>query len=108
ARYGAHTPTNTSSASQTITSTTSGCASATSPITARVLTLLTFAATDVAGNRETIRSESIVVGSGDDRLGWACAGPTPSFAMPTHGTLVVSGTVAVNGITSTFSKTIAF
>jgi hypothetical protein len=89
---------------QTITSTTVNGASTQQSITRNGLTTLTFAATDVAGNIETTKSESVlVVGP------LACAAPTPaSFTFPTHGTLVISGTVTTGGTTIPFNQTVNF
>lgn len=36
----------------------------------------------------------------DDKLPSACATPTPSFGLPTHGSLVLTGTLTVNGQTT--------
>jgi hypothetical protein len=44
------------------------------------VTTLTYAATDLAGNQEPSRSQSIVVSAG-----FACAGPTPTFSLPSTG-----------------------
>lgn len=75
------------------------------------LSTLTFAATDVVGNRESTQSQStgvVIIGRGDDGVTFGCAAPTPVFAMPAHGTLVVSGTATGVGFTVPFSKTILF
>lgn len=96
------------SGAQTIASTTVNGASANPSITALGLTTLTFAAKDVAANNEATKSESVVVGTGDDHFRFACAAPTPTFVIPTHGSVVVTGTVTINGTTSPFSKTITF
>ena len=51
----------------------------------------------------------MVVGTGaDDKLPFACAAPTPGFSLPPHGSLVLTGTLTVNGQTKTFSKTVKF
>jgi hypothetical protein len=93
---------------QTIPSTTVNVASAQVSITNNGLTTLTYAAKDVAGNQEATKSESILVGRADNTLGFACAAPTPTFTIPTHGSLAVSGTVTTGGITLPFSATITF
>jgi hypothetical protein len=94
---------------QTIASTTVNGASATTPlISNNGLTTLTFAAKDVAGNQEATKSESILSGRGDDGLAYACAAPTPTFTIPTHGSISATGTVVINGTTYPFSKTVSF
>lgn len=76
-------------------------------LTAPGRTTLTYAATDVAGNEEAQKSLSVVVGRGDDDgVRFACAAPTPSFALPAHGTLLLAGTITTNGQTVPFSKTV--
>ena len=94
--------------SKPITATTVNGMSAQTTITASGLTTLSFAATDMAGNPEGTKSESVIIGFGEDRVGFGCAMPTPNFATPTHGTLAVKGTVTVYGVTYPFSKTITF
>ena len=79
------------------------------PISAAGLTTLTYSATDTTGNQEASKSLSMFVGSVDNgKTLLACAAPTPTFALPAHGTLVLTGTVTVNGLTSSFSKTFKF
>jgi len=95
------------SGAQPINSTTVNGASTQPMITATGLTTLTYAALDVAGNREAIKNQSIVVGRGDDGFAYACAA-TPSFAVPLHGMLVVTGAVTANGKTFQFKKSITF
>ncbi len=91
------------SGAQTIVSTTVDGATARPSITALGVTTLTYAATDVAGNQEATRSESVIVG-GD----LACAGPTPTFSLPRHGTLQLNGTATANGRTYFFNRSISF
>jgi hypothetical protein len=93
---------------QTIASTTVNGASAQPSITANGLTTLTYAAKDVAGNSEATKSESVLVGRADNFIGFACASPTPTFTIPDHGKLVVSGTITSSGITLPFNQTITF
>jgi hypothetical protein len=94
---------------QIIASTTVNGASATTPlISNNGLTTLTFAAKDVAGNQEATKSESILAGRGDDGFAYACAAPTPTFTIPTHGSVAASGTVVISGQTYPFSKTISY
>ena len=80
------------SGAQTIPPTTVPEASTMTLVSTAGQTTVTVAATDVAGNREATHSESVIVQAGPAGTGFACAGQTPtSFAMPAHGTLVVTG-----------------
>jgi hypothetical protein len=77
------------------------------PITATGPTILTYGATDKAGNQGPAGSETIFVAALDQSgQPFACAAPTPAFQIPRHGTLIVTGTVTVNGHTSSFTKTV--
>jgi hypothetical protein len=49
-----------------------------------------------------------VVGRSDDGITYGCAAPTLTFAMPAHGALAISGTLAVNSVTDPFHKTVTF
>ncbi len=91
------------SGAQSIPATTLSGASAQPAITTPGLTTLTYAATDAAGNKGASQSESVIVG-----LGFACAGPTPTFSLPQHGTLLVTGTATSNGKSAPFSQSIPF
>jgi hypothetical protein len=73
------------------------------------MTTLTFHATDVAGNQEPTKSESaVIVGVGEDGIGYGCAMPTVTFTPPAHGTAAVQGTVTFNGLVFPFSKNITY
>ncbi|MBV9543602.1 MAG: hypothetical protein JOY61_04430, partial [Chloroflexi bacterium] len=58
---------------------------------------------DVAGNQEHTTSQSTIIGAG-----YACSGPSPSFSMPAHGTLLMTGAAASNGQSYPFSANIPF
>lgn len=100
---GVGTLTYAASGAQTVAPTTVAGGSSELHIIDAGLTTLTFAATDKVGNAEVTRSESIIVGRG-----FACAGPTPTFSLPAHGTLDVAGTATTGSKTSPFSLSRAF
>lgn len=78
-------------------------------VSAARLSILTYTVSDVAGNQEATRSLSVFVGVGRTtscRL--AFAAPTPTFGLPIHGSLVLTGTLAVNGQSKSFTKTVKF
>lgn len=77
-------------------------------VTAAGLTTLRYAAADIAGYQEAAKSLSILVGTAQDGGAFACAAPTPGFTLPAHGTLLVEGTVTVNGTTRPFKTKVRF
>ncbi|MBV9170099.1 MAG: hypothetical protein JOZ81_08455 [Chloroflexi bacterium] len=92
-----------SSGAQSIPSTTLNAITAEVSITAPGMTTLTASATDVAGNVAPKQSEAVFVASG-----FGCAGPTPGFNLPQHGTVVLTGTATINGQSIPFHDTIHF
>jgi hypothetical protein len=86
-----------------IASTTVSGAAARLSVSSHGRTKVTYTATDVAGNKEAIKSETIIVGRA-----YACATPTPSFTMPDAGTLVINGTATVGGRSRAFRGAIDF
>jgi hypothetical protein len=98
------------SGAQPIASTTAAGGTVVLPtVSAAGLTTVVYAATDKVGNQQANRSLGVVVGSVDEgKIAFACAAPTPSFAMPAHGILVLTGTATLNGFTVPFSKTLHF
>jgi hypothetical protein len=88
---------------QSIAATTVTGATVQVPITSHGRTVLTYAASDVAGNTESTHSETVIVGHG-----FSCATPTPGFSLPDQGALVVTGTASIRGTSVPFNQTIPF
>jgi hypothetical protein len=98
------------SGAQVIPSTTALSRTAVVPtISATGVTTLAYAAVDRVGNQETSHSLKVLAGTVDNgKASFACAAPAPTFALPAHGTLVLTGTATVNGVTAPFSKSLRF
>ena len=96
----------TATGAQTINPTSVNGSSASPSITAPGHTTLSYWSTDVAGNKEDAKSESVMIATSDDNGGrsFACASPPGPFQMPPHGTLVASGTLTFYGHTYPFTN----
>jgi hypothetical protein len=88
---------------QAIPSTTVNGATAQVALTASGVSTITYSGADSAGNLSTSSRQTVIVG-----LGFACAAPTPTFTVPAHGILTVTGTAVANGRSYPFNQSITF
>lgn len=75
-------------------------------VSAAGVTAVAYQATDKAGNVEPTHSQIVLAAPGT--LPFACTAPTPTFTVPTHGSVTVTGTATSGGRSAAFTRTVKY